>query len=156
MVDIYSFHKGELIILLLTRFKQALLSALKSLGSVMPMLFAIIGLVGLFQAAVSPQMLHSLFSGSPLQDTLTATVIGGVSVGQPFFSYIIAGELLAEGVSLYAVSAFILAWVTLGIIQLPMEWAIFGRRFTILRNLLSFIFALLIAWLTAVTVSALL
>jgi uncharacterized membrane protein YraQ (UPF0718 family) len=45
--------------------------------------------------------------------------------------------------------------VTLGIVQLPLEWAIFGRRFTIVRNLLSFIFALLIAWATAITLSIL-
>ncbi|MGB5444340.1 MAG: hypothetical protein WBM99_02445, partial [Psychromonas sp.] len=123
--------------------------------SVMPMLVAVIGLVGLFQAAVSPQMLHSLFGGSPLQDTLTGTVIGAVSVGQPVFSYIIGDELLEQGISIYAVSAFILSWVTLGIIQLPLEWVIFGRSFTILRNLLSFIAALLIASATAVTLSLL-
>ncbi|MGB5447161.1 MAG: hypothetical protein WBM99_16870, partial [Psychromonas sp.] len=56
-----------------THLKQVLLSTFKSLYSVMPMLVAVIGLVGLFQAAVSPQMLHSLFGGSPLQDTLTGT-----------------------------------------------------------------------------------
>ena len=138
-----------------TRLKQALISTFKSLYTIMPMLFAVIGLVGLFQAAVSPQMLHSLFSGSPLQDTFIGTLIGGVSVGQPFLSYIIGGELLKEGISLYAVTAFILAWVTFGIMQLPLEWAIFGARFTIVRNLLGFIFALLIALATAVTLSAL-
>ncbi len=138
------------------RLKQALVSAFKSLYTIMPMLFAIIGLIGLFQAAVTPQMLYSLFSGSPLQDTVIGTLIGGVSVGQPFLSYIIGGELLKEGVSLYAVSAFILAWVSIGFIQLPMEWAIFGRRFTLVRNLLSFIFALLIACATTVTLSLLL
>lgn len=137
------------------RFKQALSGTFKLLYSIMPMLLAVIGLVGLFQATITPQMIHSLFSGSPLQDTLIATLVGGVSVGQPFFSYIIGGELLKEGISLYAVIAFILAWVTLGVVQLPLEWTIFGSRFTIVRNLLSFIFALLIAWATATTLSTL-
>ena len=134
-----------------TRFKEALAGSFRSLSAVLPMLFAVIGLVGLFQAVVTPQMLHSLFSGAPLQDTLIATLVGGVSVGQPFFSYIIGGELLKEGISLYAVTAFILAWVTLGVVQLPLEWALFGSRFTIVRNLLSLLFALLVAWATAAT-----
>ena len=138
-----------------TRFKQALAGALKSLFAIAPMLLAVIGLVGLFQATVTPQMLRSLFSGVPLHDTLIGTFVGGVSVGQPFFSYIIGGELLKEGIPLYAVTAFILAWVTLGVVQLPLEWALFGSRFTIIRNLLSFIFALLIAWATAVTLDIL-
>ena len=138
------------------RLKQALVSAFESLYSIMTMLLAIIGLVGLFQALVTPQMLHSLFSGSPLQDSVVGTLIGGVSVGQPFLSYIVAGELLKEGISLYAVSAFILAWVSIGFMQLPMEWALFGRRFTLVRNLLSVVFALLIAFATTVTLSLLL
>ena len=138
-----------------TRFKQALAGALKSLYAIAPMLFAVIGLVGLFQATVTPQMLHSFFNGAVLHDTLIGTVVGGVSVGQPFLSYIIGGELLKEGISLYAVTAFILAWVTLGVVQLPLEWTLFGSRFTIIRNLLSFIFALLIALITAATLDIL-
>ena len=138
-----------------TRFRQALGTALKSLIAIMPMLFAVIGLVGLFQVVITPQMLHSLFNGVPLHDTLTGTFIGGVSVGQPFLSYIIGGELLKEDISLYAVTAFVLAWVTLGIVQLPLEWTLFGSRFTIIRNLLSFIFALLIALITTATLGAL-
>ena len=132
------------------RLKETSLNTLKSLGAVMPMLIAIIGLIGLFETVITPQMLHSLFSGSTLRDTLIGTLAGGVSVGQPFLSYIIGGELLQEGVSLYAVTAFILSFVTLGIVQLPLEFSLFGARFTIIRNLLSLLFALLISWATVV------
>jgi len=130
------------------RLKETSKGTLKSLVVVMPMLIAIIGLVGLFETIITPQMLHSLFSGFALKDTLIGTLAGGVSVGQPFLSYIIGGELLQEGVSLYAVTAFILSFVTLGVIQLPLEFSLFGARFTIMRNLLSLLFALLISWVT--------
>jgi len=133
---------------LFNRLKETSLNTLKSLDVVMPMLIAIIGLVGLFETIITPQMLHSLFSGSTLRDTLIGTLAGGVSVGQPFLSYIIGGELLQEGVSLYAVTAFILSFVTLGIVQLPLEFSLFGARFTIMRNLLSLLFALFISWAT--------
>ncbi len=141
---------------LLTRFKEAILGSFKSLYSILPMLFAVIGLIGLFQTVVTPMMLHAIFNGSVLHDTLAGTFVGGISVGQPFFSYIIGGELLKEGISLYAVTAFILAWVTLGIMQLPLEWELFGSRFTIVRNVLSFFFALLIAFSTVATLEVLL
>jgi len=134
-----------------SRAKEAFSKALHSLVSVAPMLLAVIGLVGLFQAFVSPQMMRALFSGSPLVDTLLGTAIGGVSIGQPVVSYIIGGELLGQGVSLYAVTAFVLAWVTLGVLQLPLEASLFGRRFTVVRNLLSFLFAVLIGYATALT-----
>jgi len=134
-----------------TRLREASANALRSLLGMMPMLLAVFGLVGLFQTFVSPQTLRSFFTGTPLCDTLLATLIGGVSVGQPVISYIIGGELLDQGISLYAVSAFILAWVTLGVIQLPFEASLFGGRFTLVRNLLAFFFALLIGWATGVT-----
>jgi uncharacterized membrane protein YraQ (UPF0718 family) len=134
-----------------SRVKEALAKALHSLVGVLPMLLAVIGLVGLFQSFVSAQMLRSLFSGSPFIDTLIGTLIGGVSIGQPVISYLIGGELLHQGISPYAVSAFILAWVTLGVIQLPLEASLFGRRFTVMRNLLSFLFAMLIGAATALT-----
>jgi uncharacterized membrane protein YraQ (UPF0718 family) len=130
------------------RLKNASDSTVKSLLFILPMLIAIMGLIGLFETMITPEMLHSLFSGSALKDTLVGTLVGGVSVGQPFLSYIIGGELLHEGVSFYAVTAFILSFVTLGLVQLPLEWSLFGTRFTILRNLLSLLFALLISWAT--------
>jgi len=135
--------------------KETVVKSLRSLLNMMPMLLAVIGLVGLFQAFVPPEMLRTLFGVSPFVDTLTGTTVGAVSIGQPVISYIIGGELRDQGVSLYAVTAFILAWVTLGIIQLPLEASLFGRRFTLVRNLLSFLFAMLIGFAVALTLEVL-
>lgn len=134
-----------------TRLRQSVLKALDTLRTIAPMLLAVIGLVGLFQAWVTPQMLHAVFSGNALGDALIGAAVGGVSVGQPFLSYLIGGELLDEGISLAAVTAFILSFVTLGFVQLPLEAQLFGMRFTVVRNLLTFVFALLIAFATAAT-----
>ncbi len=139
----------------LQRLKKASLQTLKSLEVIAPMLLAIVGLVGIFETYITPEMIHTLFSGKVINDTLVGTGAGAISVGQPFLSYIISGELLQEGVSKYAVTAFILSFVTLGVIQLPLEFSIFGARFTLIRNILSFIFALLIAYLTTQTLQLL-
>lgn len=136
-------------------FKQGFTKSLKSFVNILPMMFAVIGLVGLFQSTITPEMLHTVFNGSILHDTIAGTFLGGISVGQPVFSYIIGGELLNEGISIYGVTAFIVAWVSLGVIQLPLEWSIFGGRFTVTRNLLSLCFALLIAFITGATMGLL-
>ncbi len=132
----------------LLRLKTAAKNTLRTLIMVMPMLLSVIGLMGLFETLVTPEMIHSIFQGSPFEDMLIGTGAGAISVGQPFLSYAIGGELLNDGVSLYAVTAFILSFVTLGLVQLPLEWGLFGTRFTVLRNLLSFIFAFLISFAT--------
>ncbi len=132
-------------------FLKSLVNAFNMLYTIAPMLLGVIGLVGLFQAYITPEILQSFFTGSPLYDTVIGTLTGGVSVGQPFLSYIIGGELLQEGISLYAVTAFIISFVTLGLVQLPLEYTLFGLHFTLVRNLLALIFAMLIAWVTVAT-----
>ena len=117
-----------------------------------PLLLGVIGLVGIFQTFISTEMLASIFGWGTFGDTLIGTFAGAISSGNPAVSYLIGGELLGEGVSPYAVTAFILSWVTLGVIQLPAEAEVFGLRFTVYRNLLSLILTIIIAVLTVITV----
>lgn len=120
--------------------------------SMSPMLLGVIGLVGILQTYVTPEMLSSVFGNGIFIDTIVGTLTGAISSGNPVISYVMAGELLAEGTSLYAVTAFILSWVTLGIIQLPAETIALGFRFTLYRNLLSLIATIIIALATVDTI----
>jgi len=136
-------------------FSKVLRKSALSFLAMAPLLLGIIGLVGLFQVMVTPQMLASLFQGNALIDTFIGTLSGSLAAGNPIVSYIMGGELLEQGISLYAVTAFILSWVTLGFIQLPAEVEVFGGRFTLCRNMLSFLFTMLIAALTTLTLQVL-
>jgi len=137
-------------------FLENFLKSVKGFVLNLPMLISVILLSGLFEVFITPEMLSSLFSGHAFYDTLIGTISGGVSVGQPFISYLIGGELLDNGMSYYAVTAFILSWVTLGVVQLPYEYSLFGGRFTLTRNLLAFIFVFLISFSTVQTLTLLL
>ena len=87
-------------------------------------------------------------------DPFIGALFGGGAAGNPLTSYIIGGELLSRGISLVAVLAFIVSWVTVGTIQLPAESLMLGRRFALLRNAVSFLMAFLIAILTVLTLEA--
>ncbi len=136
-------------------FIQAFYKSVKGFALNLPMLISVILLTGLFEVFITPDMLSSLFSGHAFYDTLIGTVSGAVSTGQPFVSYLIGGELLDNGMSYYAVTAFVLSWVTLGVVQLPYEYSLFGGRFTLIRNLLAFIFVFLISFATVQTLKLL-
>ncbi|MCD6526811.1 MAG: permease [Desulfuromonas sp.] len=123
--------------------------------AISPLLLGVVGLVGLFQALVTPKMIAALFRGNAVIDTLIGTLAGGSAAGNPVVSYLLGGELLKQGISLYAVTAFVISWVTLGLSQLPAEVEVFGGRFTLYRNILAFVFTILIATLTALTVQVL-
>lgn len=117
----------------------------KSFLAVLPVLIGIVLLLGLFRVNVSPQLISSIFKGNLFIDSIIGSVIGSVSAGNPITSYIIGSQLLKGGVNLFAVTAFIIAWVTVGVIQLPAEAAVLGKRFAFLRNLISFILAILVS-----------
>ena len=136
-------------------FRKVLQKSVLSFLAISPLLLGIIGLVGLFQVLVTPKMLAALFKGNGVIDTLIGTLAGATAPGNPVVSYLLGGELLKQGISLYAVSAFVISWVTLGLTQLPAEVEVFGGRFTLYRNILAFVFTMLIATLTTLTVQVL-
>lgn len=123
----------------------------RSMLQVIPQVVGILLLVSLLLTVIPPEWYGRVFSGHPVTDPILGAAMGSVAAGNPVTSYVIGGELLSTGISLTAVTAFIVAWVTVGVIQLPMEMNILGKRFAIARNLCGFIFAILIAILTEVT-----
>lgn len=133
-------------------FIQVLKKATYGFISMSPTLLGVIGLLGIMQVYITPDMLGSVFGQGMFIDTLLGAFFGAISSGNPSISYVLGGELLEEGTSLYAVTAFMLSWVTLGIIHLPAEITALGARFTLYRNLLSLIATIIIAMATVVTV----
>jgi len=125
--------------------KQAILKSAKSLWKMAPIISGIIMIVALVNALIPKSFYARVFSGNNFIDPLIGALAGSVSAGTPAVSYIISGEMLGRGISLITVTAFLLAWVTVGVLQMPAEGAALGRKFTILRNLSSFVLAIIIA-----------
>jgi uncharacterized membrane protein YraQ (UPF0718 family) len=59
---------------------------------------------------------------------------------------VIARGLLDAGVGLAAVTALMLSWVGVGVIQMPAESAALGIRFTLVRNLVGFVMAVVLSF----------
>ena len=132
-------------------FKKAFLNSSKSFLSIIPLMFAITALVALFQTYISSNMISQIFGYSSFSDVLLGTFSGAISSGHGSISFIIAQGLKEQSVSLYALSTFTLAWVTLGFIQIPAEASIFGLKFTLYRNILALLSTILISFFTILT-----
>ncbi|MFW5853367.1 MAG: hypothetical protein ACOCU8_01905 [Patescibacteria group bacterium] len=113
-----------------------------------PFLLGIILLIAFLMSVISPFFLHAIFTDNVLVDSFIGSFFGSILAGNPVNSYIIGSELLNQGVSMVAVVAFIISWVTVGIIQLPVEASLLGKKFAIVRNLISFFMAIAIAIIT--------
>jgi uncharacterized membrane protein YraQ (UPF0718 family) len=113
-----------------------------------PILMGVLMLLALADALIPQEAYKLIFTGNELLDPLMGALAGSIAGGNPITSYILGGELRQQGVSMLAVTAFLVAWVTVGIIQLPAEALMLGRRFAIVRNAVSFVLSILIGILT--------
>ncbi len=129
---------------------QAAKSSANQFVSMLPVLVGVVLLIGLFNAFISQELLTSVFSGNPVLDTLRGACFGSILAGNPINSYVIGGALLEHGVSLFAVTALMLTWVTVGLVQLPAEIAALGTKFALVRNAMSFVVFTAVAILTVV------
>jgi uncharacterized membrane protein YraQ (UPF0718 family) len=129
-------------------FTQSAGKAIKGLWMAFPMILGTTLLVSIISATIPKSFYTSVFSKNQFIDAFIGSIIGSISSGNPITSYIFGGEMLNQGVGLIAVTTFIVAWVTVGIIQLPAESTILGKKFAILRNTTAIIFSIIVGIIT--------
>jgi uncharacterized membrane protein YraQ (UPF0718 family) len=131
--------------------QQTTIKTFNGLKKFFPVLLGMLLLISIFLKVIPKNYYLYLFKGNFIFDSFLGAFIGSIAAGNPITSYIIGGELIDRGVDLIPVTAFIVAWVTVGTVQLPAEIMMLGKRFAVVRNLTSFILAIIIAGLTAFT-----
>jgi len=129
------------------KLKQSIIKAGKSWRQMIPILIGVLLLANLLNE-VFQKYYAVIFTGNYLKDTFIGALVGSFSFGMALTSYVIGGEFLQKGVSLLAVTAFVMTWTTVGIAMLPLEAKMLGTKFAIWRNILNFIFAIVISILT--------
>ena len=132
--------------------KQSFVKSAKSLWIMLPIILGTVLLVSLITTLIPNSFYTYIFSKSKILDSIVGALAGSISAGNPVISYILGGELLKEGIGLIAVTAFLVSWVTVGIIQLPAESILLGKKFAIIRNVTAFILAIVVAIMTVVIV----
>lgn len=131
--------------------KIAFKVAKKSLLKTAPALLTMLGIVGLILGLLTAEKISSLIGAEAgIFATLTAALIGSLTLIPSLVAFPLAGSLLRSGATVMTISAFITTLVMVGIVTFPMEMKVLGKRFTLLRNGLGIIAALLIAFLMGV------
>ena len=138
-----------------TKLKKANVKALIGLRNVLPIIFGVLLLVSIITVIVPKSAYNYLFTGSYFLDSLIGSLLGSILTGNPVTGYILGSGFLKNGISLVAVTAFIAAWTTVGIVQLPAESLILGKRFAILRNISAFFMSIIVAIITVLIIGVL-
>ena len=129
-------------------FKQAVIGAIKPFYRTFPILVGVVLLISLASTLIPKSAFTKLFTMNVFLDPVIGATLGSILAGNPITSYILGGEFLTLGISLIAIIAFLVSWVTVGIVQLPAEIMMLGKKFSITRNILSFIFSIIVAIIT--------
>ncbi len=137
------------------KLKQSSKKAFKGFVGVLPIIFAMLLLVSMINNLVPKSFYSKVFSGNTISDSVVGALLGSILTGNPISAYILGNGFLKNGVSLIAVTAFLTAWTTVGIIQLPAETMVLGRKFAIYRNISAFAISILTAIITAYIVGLL-
>ncbi|PIN98464.1 MAG: hypothetical protein COT90_04170 [Candidatus Diapherotrites archaeon CG10_big_fil_rev_8_21_14_0_10_31_34] len=125
--------------------KTVLIKTGKTLLNRMPFLLPMILLIALVNSLISKSFYSTVFQGNLFVDSFIGSLVGSISAGDPSSSYVLGGEFLNQGVNLIVVTAFLVSWVTVGLIQLPAEISFLGKKFVLLRNFTAFILSVFVA-----------
>lgn len=109
-------------------------------------IIGILALIGLFLALVPEDVIKSVLGGnSSFLSTLYGAIVGTVTIIPAFVAFPLAASLVKGGAYLVSIAAFITTLTMVGFATMPIEIEHFGKKFTYLRNFISFIIAILIA-----------
>ncbi len=138
-----------------TKAKEAARKTWNAIKNSLPILLGVLLFITLIIEIIPKDLYGKVFTNHGFLDPLLGAIFGSIAAGNPLNSYVIGGELMNQGVGLIGITAFILSWVTVGLVQLPAESLMLGRKFAISRNAFSFISAIIIAILTSYTLTIL-
>lgn len=128
---------------------------MRTFARILPVLLGVLALASLATAVVPPERLVQAVPLEGVLGPLYGALAGGIAIGHPLTSYVLAGEFRVAGFSVATVTAFLVSWVTVGTIHMVAEAAVFGWRFAFWRNVVSFALAVCIGYALGLAVTTL-
>lgn len=126
--------------------RLALTKAWKSFENILPQFLAILVIIGILLAVLSPETISGLIGRqSGWMGMLIASLIGSITLIPGFVAFPLTAALLKSGAGFMQIAVFISTLMMVGIVTLPIEIDYFGRKAAIARNLLAFVFSFIVA-----------
>lgn len=158
-MDIFTLSIWILTTLLLVFFfikdKKKTIDALKKaffMGKGMALsIFGVIFAIGLILALLPPEEIARIISGQNVYvATILSAIFGTVTLIPAFIAFPLIGTLSNAGVGIMPAVAFLTTLTMVGVATFPLEKREFGLKFVLVRNGLSFVFAIAIALIMGV------
>lgn len=126
--------------------KMALKKAWKSFENILPQFLAILIIIGITLAVLSPETISKLIGDqSGWLGMLMAATIGSVTLVPGFVAFPLAAALLENGAGFMQIAVFISTLMMVGIVTMPVEIKYFGKKAALIRNSLALVFSFVVA-----------
>jgi uncharacterized membrane protein YraQ (UPF0718 family) len=127
--------------------KKALIKAWNSFKNILPLLLGVIILIGLILSIFDTKLISRIIGEkSGALGVLLASAVGSVTLIPGFIAFPTAALLLEGGAGYIQIAAFVQTLMMVGIVTLPMEIKYFNKKVAILRNVLSFVLSIGVAY----------
>ncbi|MCH4887315.1 permease [Acidaminobacter sp. JC074] len=134
-----------------TKTLDSLKQARKMMKSMLSDIIGILLLIGLVLALIPSEMIEKLIGGETgLIAVIVSALVGTVTLIPAFVAFPLIGSLKANGAGIMALTAFLTTLTMVGFLTMPLEIKTFGKKFTLVRNALSFTFAIIISLIMGV------
>lgn len=130
----------------LQNIKKTLFQTLNWFKEIIPMLLGILLIIAMLKESWFFDFLTKYLSNDFIS-TVLASIFGSISVWTTINSYIIANSFWWLNNYILVITAFLISWITVWIIQIPAEIYFFGKKFALIRNIISFIFSIIISYI---------
>ncbi len=133
--------------------KMALKKAWKAFENILPEFLVVILMVGVLLAVVNPEVISKIIgSDSGWLGVVLAAVVGAITLIPGFVAFPTAALLLQGGAGYMQIGAFVSTLMMVGVVTMPVEIKYFGKKLTIYRNLLAFMFSFIVAFIIGMVV----
>ena len=127
--------------------KNALIKAWKSFKNILPLLLGVILLIGLMLSILDTNLISRIIGEkSGALGVLLASAVGSITLIPGFIAFPTAALLLAGGAGYVQIAAFVQTLMMVGIVTLPLEIKYFNKKVAILRNVISLVLSIGVAY----------
>lgn len=127
--------------------KMSLKKGWKAFENILPEFLVVILFVGTLLAVMDPDMISRLIGGdSGWGGVILASVIGSITLIPGFVAFPTAALLVQAGAGYMQIAAFVSTLMMVGLVTMPVEFKYFGKKMTLYRNLMAFLFSFFVAY----------
>jgi len=118
----------------------------KKFMNIIPAFLSMLILVSIILFFVSDKMISTYIGNNDkFFGIILASLFGSITLMPGFIAFPLCGILLKKGVSYMVLSAFTTTLMMVGFLTYPIEKEYFGAKVTIIRNVISFFIAIIVA-----------